>query len=102
MTTFQKLLIAVLLIFALSFAYYLVVFIPSKEAKKLKIQASFFKLRNDCAKQAESTYVQDWNNACSDLGQADECRLPNAYVADLDKRLQKLKDDCREQYSFPQ
>lgn len=101
MTTFQKLLIAVLSIFALSFAYYLIVFIPSKEAKKLKIQGALFRLRNECVSGLESTYTQDWNNTCSNLGLSENCSLPSDYAENLDKRLQKLKDDCYKQYQLP-
>jgi hypothetical protein len=54
---------------------------------------------NDCLNEAQTTYMDEWNSACLDLGEQEECRLSTTQADLLDQRLEGYQNDCYEMYN---
>jgi len=54
---------------------------------------------SNCLDEALTTYMNEWNDACLDLGESEECRLSTAQADLLDQRLEDYKNDCYELYN---
>lgn len=91
------------LIIALSFAYYLVIFLPNKEKTRQEIQNQKdlektwqeAKLQ-DCLTQAHK--VDLWNKQCKARGLKEDCSLPSSIVTRVWEYQSKLRNDCFKQY----
>jgi hypothetical protein len=54
---------------------------------------------SNCLDEAQTTYMNEWNDACLDLGEPEECRLSTTQADLLDQRLEDYKNDCYELYN---
>lgn len=102
---------ASLLIIALSFAYYFVIFLPEKEKAKLeqeKIEQEDKQKQwllnktglENCLKDAEKTENDFWNKTCKDvLGKKDGCLLPQDYADRVDAHGKNLREECFKKYT---
>lgn len=93
MTTFQKWIILILLIIAISITYYFLVFIPKKEKRKELIRQENFQKLQICLKNAKSdtqTYIDMY---CSQ--NPENCLIPVDSIVNFQRESEKA---CRETY----
>jgi hypothetical protein len=85
MTTFQKLLIAVLLIFAV----YLFLVVPYRQEKRLeRLEA--------CINDAKERYNESWNATCEG---EEHCNINKFSAQFLQESLQSDKNDCHKAFN---
>ena len=108
-TSFQKLVATSLVIVALSFAYYLILFLPQKEQQRLKQEQQKEQQDNQLRQQQLLGLQQCLQNAenrtnyfriknCIDLGLENGCDLPRNRIEDVKNFLESLKQDCYKAY----
>ncbi len=105
--------LVVLIIIALSTAYYFVIFIPNNENAKIeqknreaeqkilleeKQQADIKNSLAECLDSAETNYVNDWNNACETVGKEKDCTLIHITSERLDDARKTAIDNCYKRY----
>lgn len=49
---------------------------------------------NHCINSVRQAYVTNWNDACKDIGQADECLLPTYRADSIEEREKLGTDNC--------
>lgn len=99
-----------ILIVALSFAYYLVVFLPSKEKARQEIETQKLlqeereeqetvEKRKECLKAAYDSMESSWNESCKKRGLEERCSLPSSIGESFKERLSEMENRCFELYS---
>lgn len=112
-----------ILIISLSLAYYLLIFIPRSENRKLSIEEASVALERDkqraavaqkekeseakvketmllqtCLKRVSDNYTSNWNSGCSKLGLKEECTLPKTWADTYTEGLEREKEGCYKSY----
>ena len=105
-----------LIIMALSFVYYFVLFLPQKEKEKYELEWKKFELETqkieeekkesqeksqlleDCLNRVTEQYTEFWNSACQKLGREDKCDLPTSWAESFEEGHQLEKENCFKQY----
>jgi hypothetical protein len=101
MTGFQKLLGTSVLIFALAFAYYLVIYIPSQTKTKQDLETQRQANLQVCLNNASINTNAQWNTDCADRGLKDNCLLPLVLANAVNGGLKDAQDSCYKRYPTP-
>lgn len=97
------------LIVSLSIAYYFVVFLPSREQQKLEMikEEREAKSLEDsgriisleyCIQDADTFYLQSWNQMCAGLKKGEKCSLPDKETNRVMDLYSEKKDECYRKY----
>jgi len=91
---FQRLLALSALIIALSFAYYFVIFLPSKEKAKQELKQFNYEKLINCLNSLPNVYSLKWKEACQNRQLDDNCRLPSTTADSISEFIENVKEDC--------
>ena len=112
----KNIIITLLLIIALSFVYYFIIFLPNKESAKRELEREKFnaELRfkteqaqnkennlNNCIATAHEYLSSNWKLRCSDYGlnnKKENCNLPAYFAEDLNKDYKEDQELCIKKY----
>ena len=104
---------ASLLIIALSFAYYFVIFLPNKHKTEQELEKEKFnaelrykkdreEIREDnfssCLDTAHKNLTNNWDIRCNSLNKENDCTLPNWSSEDINESYNNEQELCIKKY----
>ena len=97
-TGFQGLIGASILIVALAFAYYLIIYIPAQARVKQEQDVLRQQGLQNCLSIATNGYNSKWVNTCQLKGENDNCLLDIKVSQGFDTALKNDQDSCYKRY----
>ena len=92
------------LIISLSFAYYLILFLPNKQKAEQKLQIELYEKKTqaiqECIEKGNEKIKEARDKQCKTLNRGEDCGLPKDMALRYDTAKVEMRDDCIKQYSI--